>query len=340
MTSSTSVAAEQQVPGAAGMALPQFLRTCADLLASPDPAYYDEDLVRACRRFVDGGLASLHGDRDAVDWFQFDLAYGESGRHGCYPDLLAAVRDLLAAGRIEDFFFMHKPPGVRVRLHPVPGAEATVDQTLRGQLRDWHRAGRLRGWQATRYEPETLLFGGPVSMRSVHGLMTADSLLWLAYHSVAARGGSPGPVWALSMLMVRAVFEAVQIVGWEDLDVWDRVRWQTGRRLASRLTGQLDLGPLIATLRAGWAEPATMLDLVAPELHGPLAEYRDSVAEQGRRWLRDYFRSGTAALGPRAALAYLIVFHWNRAGLSTIRQCLLTEAMATHPALRPGEVAR
>jgi thiopeptide-type bacteriocin biosynthesis protein len=317
----------------AGMALPQFLQECARVAADDGTTHQDEDLARACRVFLDAGLAGLRRDTDAADWLQYDLSFGPAGRHAVYPVLLTAVRDLLAAERIGDFFFMHKPPGLRVRFHPAPGTRDRVADAVRGHVLDWQRDGVIRDWRPACYEPEVRLFGGPLSMRSVHRLFTADSLVWLAYHGTAAApGASPGPDWALSLLMLRTVFDALQIVGWEDLDVWDRVRWQTGRRLGPAVTDQLDLEPLTATLRAGWVATGQMLGLVRPELQQVVADYRETVAAEGARWLREYFQSDAAELGPRAALAYLIIFHWNRAALPITRQSVLTEAMAAHTA--------
>ncbi|HEU5107031.1 MAG TPA: thiopeptide-type bacteriocin biosynthesis protein, partial [Micromonosporaceae bacterium] len=305
---------------------------------SPDSgADHDSDLVKAYRTFVDGGLAALRQDRDSVSWLQYDLAFGEAGRRECYPRLLGAARDLLDAEQADDFFFMHKPPGLRIRFHPVDAERSKVDEVVRGNLHAWQRDGLVRAWRPTCYEPETLLFGGPVSMRSVHRLFTADSLVWLAYHGEAVRpGAAPGPAWALSLLMLRALFEGLEIAGWEDLDVWDRVRWQTGRRLNPRLKAELGLEPLTAALRTGWNDPKSLLTHVSPDLHEALAEYRETVAAEVRRWRRDYFYSGEATLGPRAALAYVVIFHWNRAGLPTNRQCLLTEALAAHLADEPA----
>ncbi|MCA2215059.1 thiopeptide-type bacteriocin biosynthesis protein [Jidongwangia harbinensis] len=322
--------------GPAGLPLPQFLRECARAAADDGTAPDDGDLARACRVFVDAGLAGLRRDRDATDWLQYDLSFGPGGRHPVYPALLAAVRDLLAADRIDDFFFMHKPPGLRVRFHPAPGTRPAVADAVRRHVLDWQGAGLIRDWRPACYEPEVRLFGGPVSMRSVHRMFTADSLVWLAYHGTAAApGGSPGPDWALSLLMLRTAFDALRIVGWEDLDVWDRVRWQTGRRLGPDVTGRLDLEPLTATLRAGWVATGQMLGLVRPELRQAVADYRATVAAEGDRWLREYFHTDAAELGPRAALAYLIIFHWNRAALPITRQSVLTEAMAAHSA-RPA----
>jgi thiopeptide-type bacteriocin biosynthesis protein len=321
--------------GSETVPLTDFLRQCARQVGGDEaPA---PDLAEACRAFVSGGLAALRHRRGGMDWLQYDLAPagGPGGAGGWYAALLPVVRGALAAGDVAEFFFMHKPPGVRLRWQPAPGQRAAVDGLVRGQLDAWRSGGVIRGWRPAVYEPEAHLFGGPASMRSVHRLFTADSLVWLAYHGWTGTDG-PGPVWALSLSMLREVFDGLGIAGWEDLDVWDRVRWQTGRGLGPEVTGALGIDDLAAGLRAGWSDPDQIRDLLAVPIRDLLDGYRATVADETRRWLQGYFRSGTAELGPRAAMAYLIIFHWNRAALSGQRQMLLTEALAAHPAGAPS----
>jgi thiopeptide-type bacteriocin biosynthesis protein len=266
----------------------------------------------------------------AGHWRQYDLTIGdgENSRADLYHRLGSLARKLTGDGRSADFFFMHKPPGMRIRFkfhQGTPEHDAELDR----ELTAWRTGGIIEDSRRIIYEPETRLFGGPVSMNIVHQLFTADSLMWLAYHSAV----SPGPVWALSLLMLRPLFEAVGVTDGEDLDVWDRVRWQTGRRLD---TGDpavaAGLRNLARTLRAAWSMPERSPAALSPDLAGHLHEYNTAIGEAGERWNRDYFRSGEALIGPRAALAYVVIFHWNRAHLPLLRQRQITEAMAVHPA--------
>jgi thiopeptide-type bacteriocin biosynthesis protein len=156
------------------------------------------------------------------------------GQHGAlYGALRSAAVELLGGGHAHEFFFLHKPPGLRVRFQPAGDSLAQLEGDLERRLHDWRRDGLVDSWRGGAYEPEEYLFGGPVSMRSVHRVFTADSLAWLDFHSAGHEGGNrrPGPAWAVSLLMVRALLDALAIIGWEDLDVWDRLRWQAGRRL-------------------------------------------------------------------------------------------------------------
>jgi len=61
--------------------------------------------------FLAGGVAAPR-DGAAPTWTQLGLARPKSG---VYAELSATVQDMLAGDRITDFFFMHKPPGLRVR---------------------------------------------------------------------------------------------------------------------------------------------------------------------------------------------------------------------------------
>ncbi|MFE0172153.1 thiopeptide-type bacteriocin biosynthesis protein [Streptomyces sp. NPDC059002] len=276
-------------------------------------------------------------------WLHFGVAPARGRHRVLYAELHDLTRELLADGRAEEFFFLHKHPGLRVRWQTTRPQRAAVDGLLRQRLVTWRQEGLIDEWHAGVYEPEEYLFGGPVSMRSVHRVFTADSLAWLGFHgephgSPAGReGAGVRPAWAMSLLMVRALLDALEIVGWEDLDVWDRLRRQTGRRYAAGLRAAGAAGPLAqvarieAALRAAWADQETLAAALPAGAERRVEEYRAAVARAGERWLRTYFTAGNALIGPREAAAFVIVFHWNRAGLSVLRQTLIAEALTARP---------
>ncbi|MEV5981808.1 thiopeptide-type bacteriocin biosynthesis protein [Streptomyces sp. NPDC052114] len=275
-------------------------------------------------------------------WLHFGVAPARDRRPEFSAELHDTASELLADGRAEEFFFLHKHPGMRVRFQ-APAHRAEVDAVLRQRLTYWQQEGLVDDWHAGVYEPEEFLFGGPVSMRSVHRVFTADSLAWLGFHATSGDGpaGREGagarPAWAMSLLMVRALLDALEIVGWEDLDVWDRLRRQTGRRFADHPRTAdaeglpADVGRIEAALRAGWTDQRALAARLPEGAVRRAEEFRAAVAEAGERWRRTYFTSGNALIGPREAAAFVIVFHWNRAGLSVLRQTLIAEALTARP---------
>jgi thiopeptide-type bacteriocin biosynthesis protein len=269
----------------------------------------------------------------ATGWLQFGLwqAPGQPAVRGVlYAAIRAAVTGLLDTGEAGDFFYMHKPPGLRLRFRAAAGTGAELSGRLTALLAGWQRSGLIDGWRPGVYEPEEHLFGGPVSMRSVHRIFTADSMAWLGFHTA---GRAAGPAWALSLAQIRALFRALRIDGWEDRDVWDRLRWQAGRRLSPATAARPELARLASALRSAWSArqgPAGQLSPAGAEL---AAAYQAAVLEEGKRWRTGYLASGDASVGARELAAFLIVFHWNRAGFPVTRQALLAEAML---AIRPG----
>lgn len=230
-----------------------------------------------------------------------------------YAELETLARQALAEGTASDFFFMHKAPGLRIRFQGSVGLETV--------LSGWQDKGLIEQWRHGVYEPESYLFGGDASMRSVHRVFTADSLAWLGYHRLTA----PGPAWAMSLLMVQSLLSTLKVVGWEDFDVWDRLR-RRGRALPGTAADPR-IRTLGTALRAAWPSRDRLAAKLSPEAVALAEEYHAQVLDEGPRWLEEYFESGHAVIGPREVAAFVIIFHWNRARLSGARQALITEAL-------------
>ncbi|MDT9684393.1 thiopeptide-type bacteriocin biosynthesis protein [Streptomyces sp. TRM76323] len=311
----------------------QVERLLADCLRDartdpPDalPLPPDGDAYAAARRtFLAAGLRALCDERRPDSgWTQVNVAVeGPHAWPALYRRLADTARELTGSGAADDFFFLHKPPGLRVRFHaPEPAGAATLREEL-VQLLDRERDG----WPApvpVVYEPETYLFGGARSMESVHRLHTADTWAWLDHHT----GTRPPADWRVSLILLRAVLDGLGIVGWEHRGVWQEVREGTGRRLAGGVRGA-DRERAAAGIRAYWEESDKVrLEALPTAWRERVTAHRDALRATAEQWRTDYFESGEARIGPRRAAAFWAVFHWNRGRFSVARQGLLTEALA------------
>ncbi|MEU5159483.1 thiopeptide-type bacteriocin biosynthesis protein [Streptomyces sp. NPDC020875] len=251
-----------------------------------------------------------------------------------YGRLADLAREVLAAGARE-FFFMHKPPGLRIRFQTADPADTPA---LRAELLARTRALYDRGLLAappvgTVYEPESYLFGGDAAMPWVHRLFTADALAWLDCHRAAglpADGpGRPPAGWRISLLLLRELLAGLHIVGWEHRGVWEAVRSDTGRALTPADPADTERRRAEQGIRAWWARPRDEALAALPDgWREPLDRHRAAVRRAADEWRTGYFEAGTAIRGPRRAAAYAVIFHWNRGALPAGRQCLLTEALA------------
>jgi thiopeptide-type bacteriocin biosynthesis protein len=232
------------------------------------------------------------------------------------------VHEWLDDGVVSEFFFMHKPPGIRVRLAPAPGRSQQVRAEFGRYTRKWAGEGLITAAQPAVYEPEAHLFGGPAAMPHVHRLFTVDSMTWLAFHALPREA----PAWALSLLMLREIFGGLGITGWEQRDVWARVAG-TGRRQQPGGT-LIDTGTAGSGLRTLWDNTEQLAAMLPADVRQLADRHANRVRPLLHRWRTEYFDSEHASLGPRQAAAYYVVFHWNRAALSLGRQILITESLA------------
>ncbi|MCZ7459179.1 thiopeptide-type bacteriocin biosynthesis protein [Streptomyces sp. WMMC940] len=245
----------------------------------------------------EGGTAlSIEGwpQPTAREWVECRLTIGGATRPGQLPTrLLDLVTNGLDNDLFQDFFFMSKPPGLRIRFHAGPAGIRQLTERLRRDMARLQHDALIDAWHFAVYEPETHLFGGKSAMTGVHRLFTADSIAWLRHHASSTSSTSP---WIVSLNMLHALFEAMGITGWEDLEVWEHCRRSANRRLASPPS---DAFTTSATkIAALWSHPDRLESLLDIPTRQLLADFAQSVGEVCGQWIPDYFHAEHALIGP------------------------------------------
>ena len=290
-----------------------------------DAARLREVLGDRYEPFVAAGLAALAQGEHNHRWLQFGLAPLGGHLPAVHARLLELACRLLRDGAATNFFFMHKPPGVRVRFETAPERRDALAEAVEAEFADW--TVHLGQVSLGRYEPEAELFGGPTSMRYVHSLFTADSLAWLAYSGLPVRG----PAWVFSLAMVREMLSGLRIAGWEDLNVWERIRRQAHRGIPAGFD-QDKVAPVTAAMRSLWADPDLLHETLGPDVAKLADTHGPKIREAARQWDAGCFAIGDSVIGPREAAAFATIFHWNRGLLPAVAQALITGALADRSA--------
>jgi thiopeptide-type bacteriocin biosynthesis protein len=249
-------------------------------------------------------------------WVQVGLAPAEWPPHTLLGELAGLVRDWRERRVVEDFFFMHKPPGLRVRFAPAPGRAPFVRAELRRLVRAWCASGLVRRVEPGVYEPEEDRFGGPAAMDHVHRLFTVDATTWLEFHARPPQA----PAWALSLAMLRPVFDGLGLDRSGERDVWTAVA------AAGRLVppGVAEVDAAADGLRHRWRHPQELLATLPDDARALAVRYAEQVAPLAAAWA-GCPRDGDLA----SAVAWYVVFHWNRGALTFGKQALLTESLTT-----------
>lgn len=280
-----------------------------------DPA----DLDDAVRTYQAAGLAALEQHAEHA-WYQVRVQF---------PDWLAAdavgaarlgprLDRLHSEGTVAGWWFLRKHPCWRLRLS---GVDTTAVNHVLDELID---TGAIARWWPTVYEPETAAFGGPTGMDTVHDLFCADSRGVLDY----LRHDAPGlGRRELSILLLSGLMRATGLDGFECGDVFDRV---ARLRPTPAAADTVRIDQLADTVRVLLSIP----DLPASELFtpgGPVAHaapWLTAFRAAGRR-LGAAAADGRLERGLRAILTHVVIFHWNRLGLSAASQGILARAATT-----------
>ena len=275
-----------------------------------------DNLADAIDAYHVAGTIALE-QRDASRWHEVRVRLVD--QHAAERTLAMVIGprfdSFIDDGGASGWWFMRKEPGLRIRLLDADTdaaahlfCELVADETI-------------AEWTPGIYEPETTAFGGDDGIEVVHALFQADTSGILSYlrHEHPPLGRRE-----MSLLLISAMLAGAGLDWFERGDVFLRTAAmrppQVDAVKLAKLTEQLTS---ILRVPAGSGSP-----LFADG--GPAAfavDWREAFEEAGRRFAAAA-ASGTLTRGLRAVLAHVLIFHWNRLGLSASTQAILTTAAA------------
>ncbi|MEO3807165.1 thiopeptide-type bacteriocin biosynthesis protein [Nonomuraea sp. B1E8] len=270
------------------------------------------ELADAVQLFQAAGLTALE---QRSEWYQLAIEFAEERTAESAGAMYLGLRldRLQDQGVVQGWWFLRKPPGWRLRVHTTD--RTAVDRALRELVEE----RVIARWWSTIYEPETFAFGGPDGTAIAHELFCADSHGVLAY---ARRKAADRGRRELSLLLINALLREAGLDWFERGDVFGRVA-------AIRLAPPAEQTPAVEKL----APNVRTLLLVPRQADRRLLADTLTFAEP---WLAAYEvagqRLGDAAArgrldrGLRAVLTHVLIFHWNRFGLSATTQGVLAHA--------------
>jgi thiopeptide-type bacteriocin biosynthesis protein len=282
-------------------------------------------LAAAARAYQQAGRAALaaHGG-PAETWEQAVVEF---------TDWDTAERTVAAvlAPRLQNpevtagWWFLRKYPCWRIRYLPPVGAVAGLaKEQVASILDDMTTASQVRSWRPGIYEPESLAFGGPEGIRIAHRLFCADSLGVIATfgHAPPAHAADhPAGRKELSILLCATLMRGAGLDWFEQGDTWQRI---TSLRPLPASTSALPQHDAIKVLLAADTSPANLLSTFGGST-ASAAAWAGGFRQAGQAFAATA-TAGQLERGLRDILAHLIIFHWNRLGLTATAQAILARA--------------
>lgn len=287
----------------------------AALTAGLDPF----TLAEAATTYRQAGRAALqqaatdswkHLYIEFTDWARAEDTFTEH--------ILPTLLRLRNTAQVRSWWFLRKHPCWRLRLLTPPGTVLPVELT--DALNDAARRGCLNGWRPGIYEAETAAFGGAEAMNAVHELFAADSIATLTIRPTIKDVGER----ELSILLTSAMARAAGLEWYEQGDLWDRVAAERPLPRAVPHAMQAQMSKSLLPLVRADTSPSSALFTPGSPLH-PAASWIAAFRTAGRQ-LGTASRSGIVQRGLREVLSYVVIFHWNRLGLTAGTQAALAAA--------------
>ncbi|GAA5046661.1 hypothetical protein GCM10023259_020750 [Thermocatellispora tengchongensis] len=289
------------------------------------PAAHLADAVEAYRA---AGYRALEDRAAESGWYHVRVEFPDwkTAERTAAVILGPRLEVLQDRGLVEAWWFIRKYPCWRLRLRPINNAGLeTLKAAVNAVLEDLTAAKVISRWWPTVYEPETAAFGGPTGIDIAHELFCAETAHVLRY---LRRPTLPIGRREISMLVCGTLLSAADLDRFERGDVWNRIaelRPLPAAASTDRLQALADrLRPLVAA-------PIGSLDPSGP---GAFAASWAAAARQAGHALAEASATGLLDRGIRHILTHLVIFHWNRMGLSATAQAILSRA--ARQAVLPG----
>jgi thiopeptide-type bacteriocin biosynthesis protein len=244
-----------------------------------------------------------------MEWLQVDVSLfpDETGLRPYIPwrGLATVSSDRIESGH-EHFWFVRKPPGLRLRFSGA-GLASRFEPVLLKWLVAAERSNDIRGFRFGCYEPEEYRFGGPAGLAIAHDLFHDDSAVVLRYETLDddAQRRIDREEFALAVtddLLVRTLDDDAEI--W---DVWKRLEASASTSHIDPSSEREDPG-VLRTLTE-----SRMNDFGSPG--ASLADAANMANQRAAVALRSLAEAGRLTTGVRSWLAAATAFQWNRWGL-------------------------
>lgn len=253
-----------------------------------------------------------------IHWLQVNVAL-ERHEGGALPSaralfeqLYPAIGDWRREKILKSFFFMRKPPDVRLRFF-VPDSEAKLLTELETILSRLKQDGFVRYFFPSVYEPEIFQFGGNDAMNLVHAYFDADSMAWISLDRIAISGKRMISTETLVLAVMNDLFFRTLECPYEVWDVW------------------CNLESLIpASQEMSQAKEIFFVDSLSPHASKEEAYILQDYVDANHKLsmgLQQVWSNGKLQYGLRAILPFIAKFHFNRHGLDAERQAVLIGAM-------------
>jgi thiopeptide-type bacteriocin biosynthesis protein len=227
-----------------------------------------------------------------------------------WVELRSAVQVWRQSGLLDQFFFVRKPPGLRLRFRS-KNSQADFLNALDVWLGLMVQKNRVVHFQSVTYESEVRRFGGNEGMAIAHQHWSDDTETILDYECIPSGSRGTIPRTALWVTLVNHLFRETLDDSAEIWDVWCRLN-EAFAELSSEFGKAKTIYDSVAP--GMFSGPEHWKELLSPILEAIVTRARNSNSDVANQ-LTGLSRKGGLKIGVRSWLTANTIFQANRWGL-------------------------
>ena len=281
-----------------------------------------EELLGLREAFICAGAARVHDLLRPSVWYQVGVGLDPFGFQlttfmtgPCHD----RIRSWLHEGKIDRFFFLNKPPGLRLRFRASLG---DLLPELSSWLDEQRKEGEITSWSRGVYEAEVHQFGGELGLDIAHAFFTAESIAVMGYRRLQLDDAETFSSPDFSLFLLNDFFQRVVEDRWELWDLWCNMALT--ERVPTFQGADLDRAVALADAARGHIlelldDRGPFLERISDAGRALLVEYQNQTRPIAER-LRAARDEGALLYGLRQILPFWVIFHWNRMGFAIEHQ--------------------
>lgn len=300
-----------------------------------------EEYIRGCLAELGRKDVAEESLAELVEWASAAVGtlLSEDNSHGSWlylrVSLPASAMDSFVATQLAPFLlqissnpsiqgwwwlFKHDTCGSAMRLRIRAKEGVHLDANKMVQMCSEHLGCHVTG---LRYEPELRLFGGLAGMRMAHDQFMNESRFLVEW---ITENGSRSPLipHGLSLALILKLLRASGLDSFECWDVFDKL---SAKRPALKRHQSLIENFRGFVGKILYCSPEEVVHLYGRANSQLLERYLDYLDSFGKTLSRCYYQ-GDLVCGLREILVPIILFHWNRIGLSGLEQLAIAHSAA------------
>ncbi len=284
---------------------------------------YDESTIHLLEAYVTAGRRELEKLSKREHWLYVRILLEET-------DVLDFIGKMIVPfihsnDEIQSWWFLqkadHRGVHIRLRFKCEPTKEEHIFQMLKDTL---HQDKRTLELQNIVYEPEVALFGGETGIMLAHDYFRADSEFITQWYHLRRDKDGLKTIQALSIYFIRTLMSATHMDAFEKWDCWTKVYSHRNHIPDESLYIESCQQWLKKVLRI---EENHLTQLYQSEEDLQCLQLYQSFLTEFGQTLYDAYHAGELDRGVREFIAGIIIFHWNRLGLSYYHQALLSRSL-------------